>query len=177
MGATVTGQDSPSGDYLTVKYDTNGKQVWFERFNGPGPNHDDELSALALSGGSVFVTGTSEGETTSFDYLTIRYVQDAAEICVSKLTFASQKVGTVSSPQTFTITNSSKILLEFKGIIASGDFIAKDDCPLMLSPGLSCTVSVTFSPKASGLRAGLVTVSDDGVGSPQFVKLTGTGVQ
>jgi hypothetical protein len=177
VAGTLTGQDSPTGDYLTVKYDTNGKQIWFERFNGPGPNHDDELLALALSGGSVFVTGTSEGVTTSFDYLTIRYVQDAAQICVSSLTFAGQKVGTVSSPQTFTITNASETLLEFKGITASGDFIAKNDCPLMLSPGLSCTVSVTFSPKASGLRTGILTVSDDGVGSPQFVKLTGTGVE
>jgi hypothetical protein len=177
VGGSLTGQDSPSGDYLTVKYDTNGKQIWFERFNGPGPMHDDQLFALTLSGGSVFVTGSSEGVATGFDYLTIRYVQDAAQICVSKLIFASQKVGTVSSPQTFTITNSSRTLLEFKGIVASGDFIAKNDCNLMLTPGLSCTVSVTFSPQASGQQTGMVTVSDDGVGSPQFVKLIGTGVQ
>jgi hypothetical protein len=71
----VTGRSQGSGtgfDYATVKYDTNGNQQWVKRYdNGNGA---DEAAAIGLdSTGSIYVTGRSQGSTTGFDYLTIKY--------------------------------------------------------------------------------------------------------
>ncbi len=61
-------------DYATVKYDTNGKQLWAARYNGR-LNGWDEPSAIAVDGsGNVYVTGYSMGAKS--DYATIKYSKD-----------------------------------------------------------------------------------------------------
>jgi uncharacterized delta-60 repeat protein len=75
--AHVTGRSFGSGtasDYATIKYATNGTQLWLARYNGPG-NGTDFAFALALDGaGNVYVTGQSFGGTgNSFDYGTVKY--------------------------------------------------------------------------------------------------------
>jgi uncharacterized protein (UPF0297 family) len=60
-------------DYLTIKYDPDGTQVWARRYDGPASG-EDEAYALALDdSGSVYVTGASSGSGTSQDYATIKY--------------------------------------------------------------------------------------------------------
>ena len=44
-----------------------------------------------------------------------------------------------------------------------------------LAAGAHCAVSVTFIPKANGVRSGSLRFGDDGAGSPQAAGLTGTG--
>jgi hypothetical protein len=44
-----------------------------------------------------------------------------------------------------------------------------------LSAGLSCNIFVTFTPTASGIRTGKVTINDNAADTPQSVSLTGTG--
>jgi hypothetical protein len=48
-------------------------------------------------------------------------------------------------------------------------------CGSTLGPGLSCMVSITFTPTATGARSASFLVSDDAGGSPQSVSLSGTG--
>ncbi len=60
-------------DYATIKYIPNGDALWVRRYNGPG-NWLDQASALALDGsGDLYVTGTSYGSGTGYDYATIKY--------------------------------------------------------------------------------------------------------
>lgn len=72
----VTGYSSGSGsgnDYATIKYNTDGTQLWAARYNGPG-NGEDIANALAIDGsGNIYVTGTSFGLHTDSDYATIKY--------------------------------------------------------------------------------------------------------
>ena len=97
----------------------------------------------------------------------------------TSLTFASQTVGTTSAPQTATLTNTGKKSVTITSITITGtnkgDFAETNTCGTTLAVGASCTISVTFTPTATGTRSGTLSVSDDAVGSPQTASLTGTG--
>lgn len=70
-----SGSSTTNYDYVTIKYDTDGDQLWFRRYNGPG-NHWDEPSKIMLDwSGNVLVTGVSEGSGTGSDFTTVKYVQ------------------------------------------------------------------------------------------------------
>ena len=87
----VTGESGGLGggaygdDYATIKYDSNGTQLWAKRYNGPG-NYDDVAYAIAVDvNGNVYVTG---GTTVIYfgdnygDYTTIKYDADGDEVWV-----------------------------------------------------------------------------------------------
>jgi len=65
----VTGQSGIDGSYMdydTVKYNSDGKQLWAARYHGPGTGFDD-ASAIAIDGeGNVYVTGQSAGSNGIF---------------------------------------------------------------------------------------------------------------
>jgi hypothetical protein len=93
----------------------------------------------------------------------------------TSLTFGPQKVGTTSSPQNITVTNTGKQTLTITSIAASGDFAQVNTCGSTLKVNQSCTIIVTFTPTATGTRTGDVTLTDNAPDSPQTAPLTGTG--
>ena len=93
----------------------------------------------------------------------------------SSLTFASQNVGTTSAPQTVTVTNNDSTEASITSIAASGDFAQSNTCGSSLAANSNCSVSVTFTPTASGTRSGTLTLTDSASNSPQTVSLSGTG--
>jgi hypothetical protein len=64
-----------NNDYLTVAYDAaTGQRSWVKRENGPANGYDSaEALGVSPDGSRVFVTGTSEGLTSSYDYATVAY--------------------------------------------------------------------------------------------------------
>ena len=58
-----------------------------------------------------------------------------------------------------------------------GPFSETNNCPAVLVPAASCTVSVTFTPTATGAASGTISVSDDSynLGPSQTLVLSGTG--
>jgi exo-beta-1,3-glucanase (GH17 family) len=91
-----------------------------------------------------------------------------------RLTFGTQTVGTSSSAETVTVTNAGATTLTITGVAVTGDFSASG-CVGSLSAGVSCTLSVTFKPTATGVRNGTVALTDNATGSPHTIRLFGNG--
>ena len=92
------------------------------------------------------------------------------------LNFGSQGVGTTSLAQIITLSNPSNVQFGITSIAATGSFGQTNNCGPSLKPGTNCTVNVTFSPTATGLQQGTITITDSTRTSPQAVPLTGIGV-
>jgi sugar lactone lactonase YvrE len=64
-------------DYATIKYDTNGNQEWVKRYYcGPPFGGGRLLIPIAIAvdnAGNAYVTGSSGGGASGFDYVTIKY--------------------------------------------------------------------------------------------------------
>jgi hypothetical protein len=71
-------------DYATIKYDSNGNELWVARYNGPAYRHDSSYAIALDSTGNVYVTGSSQGNETDDDYATIKYDQNGTELWVAR---------------------------------------------------------------------------------------------
>ena len=104
-----------------------------------------------------------------------------AQVTPDNWDFGSQNVGTQSSTETFTITNTGNASLNFAQAIGlagpnAADFRQTNNCPISLAPSLSCSISATFSPQSAGAFSASIDIANNAVGSPQSVPLTGSGV-
>jgi uncharacterized delta-60 repeat protein len=83
----VTGKSTgngPYGDYVAIKYNADGVQQWVQRYNGPG-NGDDEANSIAVDGsGNIYLTGSSWGSGTSYDFATLKYNTDGIQQWVQR---------------------------------------------------------------------------------------------
>jgi len=92
------------------------------------------------------------------------------------LAFASQVFGTAGSAQTVTLQNTGTRALVVTRIDLSGDFSETDNCVnASVAVGSSCAIQVTFTPQATGIRTGQMTVSANVYGGQLTVDMTGTG--
>ncbi len=74
----VTGYSEGVGtgsDFATIKYNSDGAQLWVSRYNGLNSNFPDEALAIILDdAGNVYVTGRSgSGGYFEWDYGTVKY--------------------------------------------------------------------------------------------------------
>jgi hypothetical protein len=123
-------------------------------------NASGSPQAVSLSGTGTSTTGTATLSPTS-------------------LAFSSQSVDMASEAQTITMTNTSTTTLSITSFAVTGtnagDFVQNNTCGSSLAAGANCTISITFTPSASGARTAALSVTDNGTGSPQTASLSGTG--
>lgn len=91
------------------------------------------------------------------------------------LIFATQNIGSTSTAQTATLTNTGTAALTISSIAASGDYGVSHNCGTGLGAGGFCTLNITFTPTASGTRTGSVTITSNAPGTPHSISLSGTG--
>lgn len=118
---------------------------------------------------------TDNGSTSDVGSASVLLNEPVIGLSPSSLTFAAQKVGTTSAPQEVTLSNPGATPLKITSIKISGDFAETNSCPKELTTGKDCTISVTFSPVASGTLKGTVTIKDSALTSAQAIALSGTG--
>ena len=191
--------DPTTGDtVLIVTFDesnadnTNGGGLvyWFmmgkgvkQNYQSTGPSaspgfysHESTLRVIAeLLGVSFSGLGGAASAPDMTEFFGPSGPAPVASLSPTSLTFASQSVGTTSAAQTVTLSNTGTATLTISSIVASGDFAETDNCGGSLASGGNCSISVTFTPTASGTRTGSSSVTDNASGSPQTVGLTGTG--
>ena len=170
-------------DAFVAKLNSTGTALSYSTYLG-GTGDDIGRGIAVDNNGNVYVTG----QTTSSDFsvtanpyqkvfggMSDAFVSKLAPVAFAtptSLTFASQAVGTTSAAQTFTLTNEHITPLSI-AITTAGDFAQTNTCGASLGPDLSCSITVTFGPTASGSRTGSVTVADP-PGGAQSVSLAGT---
>jgi alpha-tubulin suppressor-like RCC1 family protein len=104
-----------------------------------------------------------------------------ASLSPDRLDFGNQPVDNTSATRTVTVANHGSEALIVSDIALTGgdaahfDFTA-DGLPISIAPGGSTTIEVHFAPKAAGSRSAALTISDNAVGSPHSVALSGMGI-
>lgn len=160
----------PSGIITTVA----GNNFIYDGYNG------DDLPATATA--LAFPAGVAVSPS---GYL---FINDQSNQVVRELTpngvldFGSVQVHTTSTARTVTMQNVGNMPLNFDSQFPTGitgDFAVTNggncDFTAPLAVGATCSVNLTFTPTASGPRAGIFGFFNDGVTSPQYVALSGTG--
>ena len=109
-----------------------------------------------------------------------RMVIVQTKVSPTSLTFAVLKVGSTSAAKKVTLTNNLSTALTISSItftgVDPGDFTSPTNtCGGSLAAKSTSTISVIFTPGATGGRTATMNVNDSANNSPQTVALTGTG--
>ncbi len=94
----------------------------------------------------------------------------------ARLEFGDVKVGD-SVTKSVGITNPTSVELTITTVNASGEFQVAANIPQKVAAGSSAAVEVTFTPRSTGEKIGVLTITDNAIGSPRAVDLTGKGIE
>src|SRR5437879_2413771 len=134
---------------------------------------------------TVTITDDAAGSPQSVSLTGTGVTPPTATLSATSSAFGEQRVGTTSPAQSVTLTNNGGAPLNLTSITITGaqaaDFgiTADNTCPTgagSVAPGASCTISVSFTPLATGIRNATLNIVDDASGSPHTITLTGTGI-
>ena len=135
-------------------------------------------------------TGTRYGALTITDndpsspqLLNLTGIATDISLAPVRLNFGSEGVNTTSPPQSVVLTNLGSTSLNISNVSVLGslgqvvqyDFSQTSNCIGSLAPGANCTISVTFTPIATGKVTFTLLITDSEGDSPQSVTLVGIG--
>jgi hypothetical protein len=113
-------------DIVTIKYSNSGKQMWVQRYNGPG-NGDDEGNAIAVDkNGNVYVTGYDTTSAGGTEIVTIKY----SPVIVQRRTDGTVILQAQGSPgESFDIQASADLLnwLDLGSVLADTNGLMQFD--------------------------------------------------
>ena len=132
----------------------------------------------ALAGTRSATMDVNDNVTGSPQALSLTGVGAAPSVSLSSayLSFSGQAVGSISTAQAISVTNTGTESLSVTSITASGDFAQTNTCGTQLAVGAVCVINVTFSPTAIWTRSGTVLLVDNANLNPaQVVCVAGMG--
>jgi hypothetical protein len=183
-----------AGNAFVTELQSGGSALVYSTYLG-GTGLDFGAGIAVDSMGNAFVTGT----TQSADFPVVspeqRFFGGGSDAFVAKIThtaspgallspasllFPDTTVGMPSAAAMFMLSNQGDAALTITKIQLTGtnlgDFAQTNTCGASVAPGANCSFSVTFKPTAGGLRTAAVTITDNAIGSPRNVVLSGNGV-
>ena len=132
-------------------------------------------SSTIASGATIQLLSNA---TNALDFISVlgSAFPSVFQLSPASLSFGSVTVGK-RAQRTATLTNITDLPSILGTIKVSGDYaVDASACPATLAAGQSCSLTLTFTPSASGLRSGSASVADPSTGSLQTIALTGTGL-
>jgi len=138
-------------DYATVKYDSDGSQLWVATYNGRANNNDRACSIAVDPSGNVYVTGYSHDSGTSLDYATIKYDSDGDEVWVATYDGSTTSDGHADDTAPDTSDND---------LLTSGNNGPENDCDYAYAMALDKlgNIYVTGGSFGSGTRYDYATI-------------------
>ena len=129
-----------------------------------------------FTGGTRTLTATYAGDSnfTGSTSAPVTQVVSGLSLSNSSLTFGNQLVGTISAPQTVTVSNVGGTTVNISNITWSANFSDSSNCIGNLAPGRNCRINVRFAPTTTGVLNGTLTITTS-IGT-LTVTLSGTGV-
>jgi hypothetical protein len=192
IGSTSTGKSVTVTNLSTAQLAVSG--ILFTGANPADFTQTNTCGQVLAGGGSCTVTvqfvpqaagsrtaslSINDGDPTSPQVISVSGTGTAISVSVHTLAFGSVTHGK-SSSKTVTVKNLGSAAVAVSSIAVGGtnaaDFTQTNTCGGSIAGATSCTITVTFTPAATGSRTGTLTITDADPTSPQVVALTGTGL-
>jgi hypothetical protein len=104
----------------------------------------------------------------------------AVSVSPTSLAFGNQSLGTPSTAQTVTLSNTGNAALSITSLSLActnaSDFAQSNTCGSSLAGGGNCAIVVWFTPSVAGPEAASLSISDNASGNLQTVSFSGTGI-
>jgi len=158
-----------SGETVTLRWESAGVTACLASgdWSGAKPVNGSESSGVQVGSATnptrtFRLDCTQEGGGALSSVVTVP-VAPAFEIAPASIAFGEQSTSGASVGRPVVITNRSSVplgapVLTLDGVDAAM-FSQTSNCPNLLAPNQSCTVTITLRPTASGARSALVVVS------------------
>ncbi|TKJ39070.1 hypothetical protein CEE37_11645 [candidate division LCP-89 bacterium B3_LCP] len=145
-------------DHVTIKYSSDGEELWENRYNGPSNQSEQGLSLATDNIGNLYVTGTSSGGVTLSDFATIKYDSSGVEQWIA--IYNGPGNGT-DYPNTVAVLPTGEV---FVGGTSVGEGTSSDYCTIKYSqsgpPMPVVLVSFTAEMIDSGVELNWQTASE-----------------
>jgi sugar lactone lactonase YvrE len=179
-------------DALVAELNAAGSALVYSTYLG-GSDYDEGNGIAVDSSGNAYVTGYTASTNFPTAYplqatneaaaaTTGNYTAFVAKIPAfwvslsqTSLTFGSQDVGSTTSSQTLTLTNTGTEPMSVNITTTPGFSETSTTCPSILEVGASCTITITSTPTDVGTEAGQLIISG-APGGPVVVPLTVQGI-
>jgi hypothetical protein len=141
------------------------------------------LTAAALTG-SITIVSNAPGSphTITLSGTGSAGAVPGISIVPAALTFAAQTINTTSGVQNVVVTNTGFATLTLSAVTVSGPFsrvvlgaVTPPDCKTSVAPAGTCQIGIVFAPTLVGTITGQVSITDNVVGTPHLITLSGTG--
>jgi len=137
------------------------------------------LASADFDGNGSLDVVTSDGGSVSLLLNALGNEAPAAVLIPDTLSFGAVPVGQ-STATSATLTYSANTALRIIGIKISGaqssDFSQANNCGTALAAGMSCSITITFTPTVIGGRSASFQIADSASNTPQIISLSGTGI-
>jgi hypothetical protein len=186
----TSGQTEEQG--FLVDLASNGGSVAFSTYLGAANSPTYRAPVVgADASGNLYFASNVEGPDAP---VTLPAVQNPGEgfllkiglanagravVTPNQVDFSTQAVhSTSATPVVVELRNmgSAAITLQRPFLFSSKEFAEADSCGSILAGGGLCTLQISFTPVASGVRSGTLAVGSSGAASPAIVALSGTAV-
>ena len=130
--------------------------------------------ATVPANAAVAITATSVTDSTKSGTAAITITNGTVKLIPARLKFGFVKTNSKRS-LTVSLTNTGNTTLSISSMTATEHFSQMNDCGPSVGAGMSCLITVTFTPGGTGNFTGTLTINDSSADSPQTVNLASPG--